>query len=441
MTTLPTAPEDASATPGADQAHLGRLPSREARIWRHLRAISPSVGYSAVSGVAGLVSGIVLARQLGPGLRGEMAAVIAWVAILTLCGDLGIGFGASYFVSRQRERVHLLWTQSLCAAAVLGSALAIGATTVLPSRIHIASVDRSVAMIAFGAIPIMMATSHQVYLLLGLGYLKEVNRTRFFGAVIYTTIILLLTKLGFCNPSAYLCGFSMAQCMSCGLATYYCRRRLNVRPRLSMAGLPELIKYGLKTQIGSLSAQANLRLDQLLLSLWLAPADLGLYVVAVALSSMPAPLFSALSLVITNSVLRARNFKEGARAACRQLAFAALATSPFLLAAIVAAGWLLRVMFGHQFAGAGSMARLLLAAALFQGVNQLGGAALRSIGWPGRAAWSEFVGVAVTVALLTALVPRVGALGAAIASLAAYSVVSLGQLYWLRVAARKPDDS
>src|ERR1035437_8828361 len=57
----------------------------------------------------GILSGVTLARSLGPGGRGELATAFLWPNVLMLFGDLGLGFAFSYFVARERDKVSELW--------------------------------------------------------------------------------------------------------------------------------------------------------------------------------------------------------------------------------------------------------------------------------------------------------------------------------------------
>jgi O-antigen/teichoic acid export membrane protein len=290
--------------------------------------------------------------------------------------------------------------------------------------------------LAFSSIPLMMAASHQGYLLLGVGRLSEMNRVRVVPAFSYAAVIVLLKALDIRAADPYVAAFWCAQLISCGLAMYFCRR-LGARLHFGTEGLKEVLFFGAKTQLGSLSAQANLRFDQLLMSLWLAPFELGLYVVAVALSSLASPVFGALSLVVTPAVLQAPDRRQGAARACRHLGFAVLAGAPIALGGVLAARYLLQFLFGPQFALALTMARILFVASLFQGMNQLSGAALSALGMPGRLAIGESLGAAITLFLLAILLPRQAAVGAAVTSLAAYAVVCVIQVSSLLAIARK----
>jgi O-antigen/teichoic acid export membrane protein len=411
------------------------------RALHHFRRILPAILYAGISAGAGLIGGVLTARQLGPELRGELAAVIAWVTVLTIGCDLGIGYASSYFVVKYPGRLSSLWTQALVIAGVLGSLLAALAGALLIPHLHLGAVHAWGALLGFSAIPLMMAASHQGYLLLGTGRVTEMNHVRFASTVSYAIGVAGLALARIRAPDAYLVVFWVAQLLSLVVATTYCRRILGAAFNFGTHGLRELVHYGAKTQLGSLSAQATLRLDQLIMSLFLQPVELGLYVVAVALSSLVGPLFAALTLVSTPAILHAGTRARGAAQARKHIALALAFACPASFACILAAKPLLRFLFGPQFAPAFTITRVLMGAALFQGVNQVSGAALRSLGKPGRTSIAESAGMVVTVLLLAILLPMIGALGAAVASLAAYMVVAVIQVFPLLIEDDSSDAS
>ena len=405
------------------------------RLIAHLRQVSPTIVYSGLTAGLGLVGGVVLARALGPTYRGEMAGVVAWIGMIAVLGDIGVGYAVSYLVAKSPERVHRLWSQAILIALTAGVALGLLGTLVLPSHLHLSGLSRASVLLGFFSIPAMLAANHQGYLLLGAGYLRDTNRVRLTAAATYAGGVMALAAAGLHTPSGFLIVFSLAQFLSCGAGALYCRRRLAVRFELGSDGLRDVLSYGAKSLAGALSAQANQRLDQLLMSIWLSPAVLGLYVVAVALGSVITPLYGALTLVASTAVLRAPTKQEGAKRATRHMMFAVLLSVPAICALVLLVPSLLSLLFGSSFAPAATMARILLAASLFQGVNQISGGVLRSLGQPGRHAFSELAGVAVTIVLLIELLPRLGAMGAAVTSLVAYAAVSGLQVFFVYQAA------
>lgn len=417
------------------------VPSKADRLVAHLLRVAPTVLSSGMTAGLGLVGGVVLARSLGPTFRGEMAGLVAWIGMLAAVGDIGVGYAASYFVAKSPERTNSIWSQAIVTAAMVGTALALFTAVILPSHLHLAGITFGPMLVGLFSVPWMLAANHQSYLLLGAGHLGDMNRIRLTAAAAYALGVVVLALARVRTPSGFVLVFALAHFLSATVSTLYCRIRLAVRFVPSRNGLRQLFSYGAKTQLGSLSAQANVRLDQLIMSLFASPSELGLYVVAVALSSLAGPLYSALSLVVIPSVLSAPTRRDGATRAVRHIAFAVAVSVPVLCGLAVLALWLLRLLFGEQYVAATPIARVLLAASVFQGVNQISAAVLRSMGQPGRTGIAELAGGIVTAAMMALLLQRMGGLGAAISCLVAYATASCVYLVTIITAARAPNAS
>jgi O-antigen/teichoic acid export membrane protein len=100
---------------------------------------------------------------------------------------------------------------------------------------------------------------------------------------------------------------------------------------------------------------------------------------------------------------------------------------------------LIQVLFGEAFLEAAKPARWLMVASLFQGTNAVAGNALRAMGRPGGPAMAELGGMILTAALLLLLLPGMGGLGAAIASLLAYALTTSIYAYLLISGLRQGD--
>jgi O-antigen/teichoic acid export membrane protein len=111
----------------------------------------------------------------------------------------------------------------------------------------------------------------------------------------------------------------------------------------------------------------------------------------------------------------------------------------------VAATFLLPIVYGPSFQSAVEPAHILLLGLAAEGVAGVITAFLYGIGRPGLNSIAMGSGVVVTVALDLLLIPRFGAVGAAVASSAAYvsSTMALVLLFrhLTRSANRSPEDS
>ena len=69
---------------------LGRLRMAVAmRRSRIARSVAQTAGFNLVATAAGGLGGIIIARAFGPTVRGEYAAVTAWMGVLLTVGGMG----------------------------------------------------------------------------------------------------------------------------------------------------------------------------------------------------------------------------------------------------------------------------------------------------------------------------------------------------------------
>ncbi len=397
--------------------------------WRiGVRRSLSSILASGLMSSAGLVSGVLLARFLGPASRGELAAIVSWVGVLGMLADLGIGFAVSYHAGKDPQRVDVLFSQGLVTTLAARTAAVVLGAFILRDVPAVVAVGAPIAWVGLSAVIVGGPSGLVTSLLLGLGRVRLVNLLGVVTSWSYALVVAALSAAGERRVGAYVAAFALTQATSCAATVWAGRRRGNIRWSWSRRGWSEVLAYGLKTQVASLAAQTNLRLDQALMSLLVAPGQLGLYVTAVALASVMGPLYAGLNVALTPRVLHAPSPREASLRGIRTVAAAVTAGGLAAGALAAAAPWIISLLFGARFEAAAPMARVLLLGSLFQGANLLLGTTLRGLNRPGAPARAEGAGAAVTVVLLVLLLPRMGGMGAAIASVVSYATVAFLEL-------------
>jgi O-antigen/teichoic acid export membrane protein len=184
-----------------------------------------------------------------------------------------------------------------------------------------------------------------------------------------------------------------------------------------------VVLFGARGQLGDLLWLVNLRLDFLILGVLSGPAVLGLYAVASKCAELMRLPATAVNYVLYPRF--ARSERSVADAQARHLLWRAcgltVAAAP-LMAVVAVVG--LPLLYGRAFQGAVLPACLLLIGLAFEGATAVASGYLRGIGRPGTNSVGMAAGVAVTVLLDILLIPRHGAVGAALASSAAYLVTT-----------------
>jgi O-antigen/teichoic acid export membrane protein len=316
-----------------------------------------------------------------------------------------------------------LWTLSWVVSLGWGSLLGVVSSVLLGRTLVLASAPRSVLLLTLATVPLALATAYQSFLLLGLGFLRAFNVVRACSVALYVLGVGGIALAGRGTVPAYAVAWVVGQFLTFVVVTVWLvtsnRPRWEWRPAL----FRPVAVYGAKTYASSLMGQMTLRLDQVLMTAFGVSAVLGVYVVAVAVASVTAPLFTALAVVVLHRA-RGATPREGGRKVLEYLQLAFLLGLPACIVLALAAPVLVPVVFGPAYRGAVVPAAVLLVASLFQGANGVLGNGLRAMGLPGRPALAEAVGFVLTVGLLAILLPRFGAAGAAVGSLVAYGAVT-----------------
>lgn len=402
------------------------------RLWSLLQHGLPNtLLFTGGMALAGFVSGLILARALGPEGRGQYAIVVLWPTMLSIFGELGLSLTLAYFAGKSQESINGLWTLAWVVSILVGGLVGLAGLIILPS--HLALTGSALAALQWNMItvPIMLLSGFLAYLLLGSGYLFEFNLVRFCTSVCYTLGIVCVAVVGLSGINTFTTVFILAQSASCLLAIAFVFFRLHPAWRWQPQLVRPVFKYASKAYISSIMAQATLRLDQIIMAIIVSPIQLGLYVVAVAISAVVSPLYNAVTIVVLPRVTRSANRSIGGYEAIRHMKIMFFSGVPITAVLCLLMPWILPVLFGNQYQLSILPAQVLLASAFFQGGVNVLGHSLRGLECPGRSAVSESVGLLLIIILLFTLLPILGIVGAAIASLVAYMMVAFMQLYFI----------
>ena len=95
----------------AIHARAGRMQGLTTALRRRgfARAVARTAGFNTTSMVAAGIGGIVLARAVGPTVRGEYAAVTSWFGVALMVGGMGQPAALCYHVARDPDGPASMW--------------------------------------------------------------------------------------------------------------------------------------------------------------------------------------------------------------------------------------------------------------------------------------------------------------------------------------------
>jgi O-antigen/teichoic acid export membrane protein len=337
------------------------------------RATFGSLATGVLSQAVLIVSGVLVARLLGPQNRGYLALLTLLPVVLSQLGGAGVPAATTYFVARSAGRARSLLRSlrklaiaqalaMLCAHAVMlwlffgdgpGFVLVAGALTLIQA-------------------PLFLGYDYALAVLQGKQRFGPFNVLRVLPTAAYSLALVALFIIGEATLTAVVITW---------VVTYAgCAAVLAVRTRRELAGETEetpegtrreVLRFGLKGFLGSVSPLETFRLDQAIVGLFLSPTALGLYVVGLAFTNLPRFLAQSIGVVAYPNIAGRSDPASAKRAIWRFFWLTAALCTLTVLALELAVGTLLPFFFGDAFADATPIARILLVAGLFLSLRRI----------------------------------------------------------------------
>jgi len=387
---------------------------------RTRRALGSTFGASLVTQLINTATGVILARSLGVTDRGELAAALLWPRVLGILSTFGLEESATYHVAREPRRAGtvlgsglVLWARQSLAFAVLCAVLVPlalghhGHATVISGLIFVSFIPLNGLGILLNGV------------LLGQERYAAYNRVRLGAAVLLLAIQVGLVAIDAMTVRRMVWGYVVAYALTALILVGLVRR---VRPRRDPATVRSLFGYGIRSHASTMSSQLNQRLDLLVISAFLSARQLGLYVIAVAFTSMTGLVGLSVARVALPSVARIAESDERTALARRLVSLTLLASVAVAVPVVVFAPQLVDLFFGSAYRPATDVTRVLVVATIAFSLSRAIEAVLRAVGRPLDAGIAEIVALGATFVGLAVLVPVLGIVGAGLASLLAYAV-------------------
>jgi stage V sporulation protein B len=384
------------------------------------------VGLAAVRVVSvafGFLTGIIGARLLGADGVGAAGIAIVLASVAAIVSNGGLNISTIYLLGTRPADgrrliaglVPLAVGGALLAAIVLVVVGGLLASSIgLPGR-----TDLLLGAAALAAVIVLFEFAGAG--LLGLGHSRAYTATELVrGAGTFVATALILVGVWRTDT-----GFVLAAVVALIAATAFAGlrvvRTLGVaEPRVDRGLAAEALSIGLRGQVGNALQFLNLRLDQLMVPVFLTVSSAGVYFIAVRVSESLALAGSAVGSLIFPEVARAAD-PSGTSVTELAVRVTALTTAAGAVVVGLVADPFMAVAFGPPFTEGTTALRILLVAMVPLSVLRVLAGDLKGRGRPGTVSIAMGITLIVTVLLDVTLIPRFGISGAATASVISYS--------------------
>ena len=372
-----------------------------------------------------LAAGIIVAHWLGAEGVGQLAVINVVVATLVQLGSFGLPSSTTYFISQDQAHFRAAALNSLMFALGVGLLLALAVSAIAAARPDWFGINSaSLIHIAAISIPFQLITLIGLNILLAVGKVRQFNILDLVSqsfVLINAVCVWLLVRgnletLVWWNTATSV----LASLVIALLLVISAKSLAQSKWRADIALLRRMITYGLKFHISILAGAVIIRADLLVVNHFRGAAEAGVYSVA----SQFALLLMLLPGVIATLLFPRVTNEQDARGetTCLVTRYTALIMFISCLAA-VPLSLLLPFIYGAAFYDATGLLWILLPGVYLIGLESVLVQHFNALGVPRAIPLYWVVTLALNLVLVFALVPRLGAQGAAIASTISYAVI------------------
>lgn len=406
------------------------------------RDLFETFGANSLLTALGVLTSIVIARILGPEMRGEFAVILLWSGVICTVASFGINEGLGYFsgvISGRRWKY--LYTSSIAAGVItlLFIIPMVFLVSFLMKSYSAKAVQLGMLSVGFSVFFIPQFMILQSFLQ-GSGLIRHLNLINLSNGLLYLLLILAiwiffprgshdlgLTIIAYIGTFSILCFVSLPVLMALKKREYQSLKE--IRLLFGYAEMKNLLKYGLPVTIANLVNQASTKLDQIFLSFLASPQLIGFYAVALSTAVGIGASVLTVSTIALPRITSAPTIEER-RSAIRKIFLSYCYSSvPIFFLTLAAVPYVVPILFGSDFKGAVKPSQILLVGMVFAGANQLSVTILKALGLPKYAMTCRVLALGLLAVCLCGLVPKyhiVGAAWAVVLSNFVASIIILG---------------
>lgn len=384
-----------------------------------------------VSGILlGLLASIIIARVLGPEGNGMYQLIILLPMILMTLLNFGVGSASVYYVGQKKYDMKDIIKTNTASGFVLSlGAIFIGSLVVFfAAEQFFEGVPKPYLYSILIIMPLLMLNDFYLVLFQGVQDFKSFNTlalVRQLVALLTLALLLLLLDTGLVGT---VFSFTIGVLAQFLLTLYFLRKRLNITlfsGKISRSYFKDSFAFGYKAHFSNVLSFINYRADMFIISMFLTPAAVGLYGVAVTIAEklwiVSQAISSVLYPVISSSTDNESKNKLTGAISRNVLFFSVIGGIVFYLASNL----IFSLLFGEAYNRSSDILKMLLPGIILFSVDRILSNDLAGRGKPELNMYTSVFTVVSNIVLNFLLIPKIGISGAAISTSVTYSLSTL----------------
>lgn len=378
--------------------------------------------------VANLAIVVILTRLLGPEGYGLYNAILVIPLLVVSFFQMGIRPSTVFMIGSGKH------DQNQVVSAVLSALILTGGSGIFFSLITYLFMYRDgytplLISLALLTIPMRLAAIYAGGVFLAKEEMGKANLMNWLTALLMLVSALFFVWILKLQVAGALFGMMISNLFVSVYAIRMLYKAYKVRLSLRNPLIIKMLRLGVVYALSFLIIQLNYRIDIVLLQRLADTREVGLYSLGVAMAELLWQIPLAISIVVMTRSANSKDLRQMTENTLRLLRLSlvaglALSAFIFLLAPVI-----IPMVFGESYRDSISIVQAILPAIIIVIIFRILSGQLSGMGKPQVAIYSFLPALALNVALNFVLIPRLGGLGAAIASNVSYFVGSIIYLY------------
>jgi len=349
-----------------------------------VRVIGYIFASKVIAHIFSIISGIIIARHLGAEGKGILAALFVIPTFISSFGHLGLPISNIYFMGKKRDRETLLANSVyfILFASCSYIIISLFALPLLQKSYFSGIQSPYLIYLTLGMILLLLTKQFYVDFLRGLEKYTEFNHTNLLQHALRLSLIAVFAYLfnltvGFAIIAMFI------SLVASNLYSYtVIRKEIPLRnQKVSAAQFRENLSFGLKEYLGNLFATLNVKIDLLILAAFMDKASIGIYSVAIALSTLFQFIPSSINVVLLPKISKSTGKNIQTILQRSIISDGVLLTLAWLSFTMVGK-WLIQSVYGMEFSRAYYLSVIMLCGTILLSFTQILNKYFSGIGKP-----------------------------------------------------------
>lgn len=370
----------------------------------------------------GILVSVILARQLGPEIKGVYSIVTLFPSLLVYFTSFSLGQAAIYYIGKAKYSRKEIYGSTI----ILGFFISIicfigGGLMLLCHNLFFPGIELKYLIIGIFAAPCQIFFGYLGYTMLAIQRIWKYNFFSFLQALLFFIFIVVIYLLNSIKIEYLIIGEIAIYLFVLFFMFIALNKEMGAtRPEFNFDYAKKAFAFGSRVYLGNILSFASCRFNILIINFLTNPFQVGLWSVAIAISEKLWFFSDAVGTVLFPRTA-AENDKENLKELTPRVFRSVMVINSLMVVLLfLFGGWIINFLYSYQYEEAVAPFKILLAGALSLSGIKIIESDLKGRGRPGLVAKISAVALAVNVALILVLIPAHGIKGAAWASTIAY---------------------